>query len=256
MYKMSVIIECRADIENHANDKTVKVMQITGIEKPEYLTKIPDRIAIELYERTLNTLVSWANILSGRKNVTCVAISAEHTSMFPENVHFGTIHGFTNMSPDRYDYIEIECRQEVGNFTQTKLIKNLAIADECSGNCQILDHLACFENIDRLVFKRNTCFNSIPAAEFDRLGVKKVTISATAGVVCIDNVLNSTTVKSLGLSITNPACCTYSSDNETITELRLHGFEDKTLQDMCNRNNYYNYNSRLTRVKPIMSEQF
>lgn len=200
------------------------------------------------------TNVLCANTLGERQDVICDHAPAESINEFPKTVHFDMICGPSDISPSRYRTTHIRTTDEPGNFIQTEPVEQIMFTGRCTGVCQISEHLKCFERVNRLMF-RNTCCNSLSNTELDRLGVKRIVILVTKGTINLDNILRSTSVKSLELMISNDATCVYSPDidNVTITEIKfIDTYFDEELDGMAKRNNIYEYQSRLARVKPII----
>lgn len=233
---MTAVIECTADIDA-MQGKPVKLVQVMGIYSPKELKRIPDDCVIELCAINVEQNLLWANILKDRQNVICSVAPTNYVDKFPKSVHFDVIYGPSDISPKRCNLFELWCAYTPGEFVQQETVKELMFIRDCAGNCRAPAHLSCFKSIKKLTF-RNICCNSVSSAEFDRLGVEEVVITTSKGTVCIDNILSSTTIKSLDLKISEKAKCTYSSDidNKTITEIKLYGFQDTVLTDMCNRN--------------------
>lgn len=254
---MTATITCLDDIHLAIQVNTCKIFQIIKIDDPAHLEEIPDDRVIILSASSQKINALWANTLGERQNVICDRASAESINEFPKTVRFDMVDGPSDVSPSRYRIMHIKNTNQPGNFIQTELVKEIIFTGECAGVCQISEHLKCFEQVDKLIF-RNTCCNSLSNTELDRLGVKKIVILVTKGITNLDNILRSTSVKSLELMFIDDATCVYSPDidNVTITEIKfVDTYFDEELDGMAKRNNVYEYQSRLARVKPIIYEK-
>ena len=253
---MSAIVRRLSDIHSAIQDKNVKVLQIVDIEDPAHLAEIPKELIINFCLYSPDRHIAWANTLGNRQKVLCSVAPASRVGEFPETVHFDVISGLSDIHPSRYKVMQILCSEEPKIFVQPERVKHITFVGNCTSVCYASRYLACFEQIDQLTFQ-NTCCNSIPTEEFDRLGIKKIKILVADGVINLDNILKSISVKSLELIIDYNATLTYSPeiDNETITKIEQFGKFDDALFEMVKRNNRHEYQSRFDKVKPIICEK-